>query len=63
VTAPSLLRAASALALAGLALMVWSVFDPRPLPVIVAMSVGQIVGTLSFVMFLAIVLADLRRRL
>jgi hypothetical protein len=63
VTAPSLLRVASVLALVGLALMVWSVFDPRPLPVIVAMSVGQVLGTLSFVVFIATALADLRRRL
>jgi hypothetical protein len=55
------LRAACVLAIVGLALMSWSLLDPRPLPVLVAMSVGQGFGTLSFAMFIAVVLADLRR--
>jgi hypothetical protein len=49
------------LALAALALMVWSLLDPRPVPVIVAMSVGQVLGTLSFLAFLVVVATDLRR--
>jgi hypothetical protein len=56
-----LVRAASVLALVGLALFVWSVLDPRPVPVVVAMSVGQGIGTLSFLLYLAAVLIDLRR--
>jgi hypothetical protein len=51
------------LALAALGLMVWSLLDPRPIPVIVAMSVGQILGTLSLVAFLALISVDLRRAL
>jgi hypothetical protein len=43
-----------------LALMTWSLFDPRPLPVIAAMSVGQVLGTMSFVGFLYVVARDLR---
>lgn len=58
-----LLQAASVLALAALALMTWSLFDPSCLPVIVAMSVGQALGTVSFTAFLYVAVADLRRRL
>ncbi|MGA7121018.1 MAG: hypothetical protein WBY94_13020 [Polyangiaceae bacterium] len=57
-----LLRVACVLALGALALMVWSLFDPRPVPVIAAMSIGQGFGTLSFASFLYVVVADLRRR-
>jgi hypothetical protein len=56
-----MLPVACVLALAALGLMVWSLLDPRPVPVIVAMSVGQVLGTLSFVAFLAAVASDLRR--
>jgi peptidoglycan/LPS O-acetylase OafA/YrhL len=56
-----LVRAASVLALVGLALFVWSVLDPRPVPVVLAMSVGQGIGTLSFLLYLVAVLVDLRR--
>jgi hypothetical protein len=55
------LRAACVLGLAALALMVWSLFDPRPIPVVVAMSVGQLLGTLSLGAFLFVVFLDLRR--
>jgi hypothetical protein len=58
-----LLRAACVLALVALALIVWSLFDPMPIPVIVAMSVGQVVGTLSFLAFGFVVVADLRKRM
>ena len=51
---------ACVLALMGLGLMVLSLFDPRPLPVIAAMSVGQVFGTLSLAAFLYVVIADLR---
>ena len=40
------------LGLAALSLMVWSVLDPRPVPVFLAMSVGQAIGTASLAMFL-----------
>jgi len=53
-----LLRLAAFLALAGLALMVWSLLDPRPIPIMAAMSVGQGLGTLSFVIFLVVVVQD-----
>jgi hypothetical protein len=50
------------MALAALGLMAWSLFDPRVFPVIVAMSVGQILGTASFAAFGWVVLSDLRAR-
>jgi hypothetical protein len=56
-----ILRVACMLALGALGLMAWSLLDPRPVPVIIAMSVGQGIGTLSFVAFLVVVAADLRR--
>ena len=46
--------------LIGLALMCWSLFDQGWIPVMMAMSVGQGIGTLSFVLFLVVVLIDLR---
>jgi len=52
------LRLASVLALLGLALMVWSVLDPTPLPVLVALMVGQVIGTASFVIYLVVVAKD-----
>jgi hypothetical protein len=55
-----ILRGACLLALAALGLMTWSLFDPRPIPVVLAMSVGQALGTLSLGAFLAVVVADLR---
>jgi hypothetical protein len=57
------LRAACVLALVALGLMAWSLFDPRPMPVILAMSVGQALGTLSFLSFVYVVVADIRRRI
>jgi hypothetical protein len=48
------------LALFGLALMAWSLLDPRPIPVIVAMSAGQGAGTLSFLAFLVVAFSDIR---
>ncbi|MGB8330492.1 MAG: hypothetical protein WCE62_10225 [Polyangiales bacterium] len=55
-----LLVYACLLGLIGLALMSWSLFEQGWLPVMMAMSVGQGIGTLSFVLFLVVVLIDLR---
>jgi hypothetical protein len=57
-----ILVVACANALGALALMAWSLFDPRPLQVIAAMSVGQVLGTVSFGLYLFVVARDLRRR-
>ena len=58
-----ILSIASVLALIGLALMLWGVLEPTALPVIMAMSVGQGLGILSFLLYLGVVAADLRKRL
>jgi hypothetical protein len=55
------LQAACILALIALSLMVWSVLQPTPMPVMVAMSVGQVFGTLSLGAFLFVVVADVRK--
>ena len=55
------LRLAAVLALAGLALMVWSMLDPRPAPVLVAMSIGQGIGISSLLLYVVVVVADARR--
>jgi hypothetical protein len=55
------LNVACACALVALALMVWSLLDPTPMPVLVAMSAGQVLGSLSLLAFLAVVAVDLRR--
>jgi peptidoglycan/LPS O-acetylase OafA/YrhL len=55
-----LLRIASVCALLALALMVWGVLDPSPIALVVAMSVGQALGTLSFALYALVVIADLR---
>lgn len=55
----TLIRVACVLALVALPLMVWSLFDPTVWPVLIALSAGQAIGTLSFVMFLVAVGRDL----
>lgn len=53
-----LLRLAAIMGLVGLAFMVWSLVDPRPIPIMAAMSVGQGIGTLSFLLFAVVVITD-----
>lgn len=55
-------RNACVLALVALGLMVWSQLDATPIPVIVAMSIGQAIGTLSLVYYVIAILVDFRRR-
>jgi hypothetical protein len=55
------LRLAAVLTLVGLGLMVWSILVPTPLPVMLAMTVGQAVGTLAFALYLYVVVRELRR--
>ena len=54
--ANAFLRVAALLAILGLIFMVWSVLQPTPMPVILAMSVGQGFGTLSFLIYLGVVI-------
>src|SRR5262249_53729837 len=46
-----ILVAAAIMTLVGLALMIWSMAQPTPMPVILAMSVGQGLGILAFLLF------------
>jgi hypothetical protein len=55
-------RTAAVLALAALAIMSWSLISPRPLPVILAMSVGHLVGASAFGCYLLAVVLDAWRR-
>ncbi|HTR50380.1 MAG TPA: hypothetical protein VMJ10_06700 [Kofleriaceae bacterium] len=55
------LRVSAVLTLVGLAMMVWSILVPTPLPVMLAMSVGQFLGTTAFAIYLFIVVRQLRR--
>ncbi len=56
-----LLRGACYASLLALVLIVVSLFWPKPLAVIVAMSLGQVLGTASLAMFLFVVAAEFRR--
>jgi uncharacterized membrane protein YbhN (UPF0104 family) len=56
-----LLAISAILTIVALALMVWSMLQPTPLPVILAMSVGQLVGTTAFAIYIVIVVRQLRR--
>jgi hypothetical protein len=58
--AHQVLVASCVCALLALALMTWQLFDPRVLPIIVAMSAGQILGTASFLAYLYVVVVDFR---
>jgi hypothetical protein len=48
--------------LVALGLISWALIHPKPLPVIVAMSVGQLIGTLSLLLFLGSIALDVRAR-
>jgi hypothetical protein len=54
-----LVRWACVLGLVALPMMVWSVITPTVWPVLVALSIGQAIGTLSFVLYLVVVIRDL----
>jgi hypothetical protein len=55
------LRLAAIAGLLALALVVWSLLDPRVLPLMVAMSAGQALGAGSLGLFLFVVIRDARR--
>jgi len=57
------LRLSAVLTLLGLAFMVWSMLEPTPLPVMLAMTVGQGLGTLAFGIYVVIVVRELVREL
>lgn len=55
------LRFAAVFGLLSLALMLWGLVDPQPISLVIAMSVGQVIGTAAFVIYGLVVLTDLRR--
>ncbi|MEZ4293477.1 MAG: hypothetical protein R3B70_00760 [Polyangiaceae bacterium] len=55
-------RWACMLSLLALGLILWSLVSQRPLPVIFAMTVGQVLGTLSLLFFLGSIALDVRAR-
>lgn len=57
----TLVRISAAFTIVGLAFMVWSLLVPTPLPVMLAMSVGQAFGTAAFLLYLVAIVIDLRR--
>ena len=56
-----LLRFACWLGLAALGLFAFPIVEPRPLPVILAMSLGQLMGAVAFICYLLAVLTDAAR--
>ena len=54
------LRWAAIAGLLSLVLMAWGIVVPSPLSLVVAMSVGQLLGTLSFAVYWLVVINDLR---
>ncbi len=56
------LRVASVMAIAALAFIVWSLFDPRAEPVLVALTVGQGIGTLSLALYVRVMVREYRGR-
>jgi len=59
---PGLVRLACVLALVALCLVCWSVLQPRPLPVILAMSAGHAIGGSAFACYLLAVILDAVQR-
>ena len=57
----TLLMVSGALTLVALGLMAWSMLVPTPLPVMLAMTIGQVVGTTAFALYIFVVLRDIRR--
>jgi hypothetical protein len=56
-----LLRISALLTLLALAFMGWSVLVPRPVPLVLFMTLGQVIGTASLALFVVAILIDLRR--
>jgi hypothetical protein len=61
ITTQTGLRISAVLTLVALALMCWSLLVPTPLPVLVAMSAGQALGTLAFLIYGIVVFKDITR--
>ncbi len=61
-TSERMLRVSAVLTIVALALMVWSMLAPTPLPIMLAMTVGQGLGTLALGLYLFVVVRDLRAK-
>jgi purine-cytosine permease-like protein len=61
VSSHRLLQGAAVLTILALGLMVWSMMQPTPLPVMLAMTVGQLIGTIAFGLYGIVIVKDLRR--
>lgn len=59
---PELVRLSCVLALLALGLVCWSVLQPRPVPVILAMSAGHLLGGSAFACYLLAVILDAMQR-
>ena len=57
----TILRISAVFTIIGLAMMVWSLLVPTPLPVMLAMSAGQMFGMIAFGLYLTAIVIDLRR--
>jgi hypothetical protein len=55
------LRGSAVITLVAVALMVWSLIQPTPLPIMLAMTGGMGLGTLAFGLFLFVVMRDVRK--
>lgn len=58
----TLVRIAGVLTLVALAMMAFSIIVPKPLPIVLAMSLGQIIGVAGFGFYFLAVLIDVARR-
>jgi len=56
-----LVRCSALLALAGVALTCLSLVVPKPILLVIGMTVGQAIGTLSLTLYLTAVVVDLQR--
>lgn len=61
ISTTKLVRISALLTLLALIFMVWSLLQPTPLPVLLAMSVGQVIGTVAFGLYGYAIVIDLRR--
>ncbi len=57
-----ILQISAVTTLAALGFMVWSMLEPTPLPVMLAMTVGQGLGTLALGGYVYVVIRDLRAK-
>lgn len=62
ITAPKLIMLAVLLGIPALVMMAVSIVYPHPLMVIGAMSIGQGMGALAFLCYLAAIISEVRRK-